>query len=298
MRLAYLILGHKDPEHIGRLSKKLSNYSDVYIHIDSSVDEIPFRKVVGSLDNVFFIQRRFRCWWGGYNVIQAEIELLACAMQAQFYDRIVLLQGSDYPLKSGKEILSFFELNKNVEFIHCTSCSRSKDPYLYRRCCCYWFYDNPNLLKRVWNKLNFLFSIPLRSKVIHEGNRILEIYWGCAQWAITGECAKYIIEFYLSHEKVNKWFKHAFPVDELYINTIVMNSKFSRNTFYKNQKTIKSLVNLRNLHYFEYPSMVKVFTAEDYKMLCGLDELYCRKVNTNESSDLLDMIDAAHNSVE
>ena len=77
-----------------------------------------------------------------------------------------------------------------------------------------------------------------------------------------------------------------------------MNSKFSRNTFYKNQKTIKSLVNLRNLHYFEYPSMVKVFTAEDYKMLCGLDELYCRKVNTNESSDLLDMIDAAHNSVE
>ena len=44
--------------------------------------------------------------------------------------------------------------------------------------------------------------------------------------------------------------------------------------------------------------MVKVFTAEDYKMLCGLDELYCRKVNANESSDLLDMIDAAHNSVE
>lgn len=77
-----------------------------------------------------------------------------------------------------------------------------------------------------------------------------------------------------------------------------MNSKFSGNTFYKNQETIKSLVNLRNLHYFEYPSTVKVFTAEDYTMLSDLDELYCRKVDTNKSSDLLDVIDAAHNSIE
>lgn len=298
MDLAHLILAHRDPDHIGRLSKKLSDYSDVYVHIDSSVDEVPFRRAVGSLDNVFFVQRRFRCWWGGYNVIQAEIELLAEAMKTRNYNRLVLLQGADYPLKSGNEISSFFEAHKETEFIHCAPCSRSEDPYFYRRCCCYWFYDNPNLLKRVWNKLNFIFSTPLRDKMIHEGSREMEVYWGCAQWAITGECAEYVIDFYSSHEKVNKWFKHAFPVDELYMNTIVMNSAFASNTLYKNQDPVKSLVDLRNLHYFEYPSTVKVFTAKDYSMLHDLDELYCRKVNTYESTELLDMIDVAHNSLE
>lgn len=298
MKLAHLILAHKDSTHIGRLSRKLSGYSDVYVHIDLSVDEEPFRNAVGNVDNVFFVRQRFRCWWGGYNVIQAEMELLMTAMQAQTYDRLVFLQGADYPLKSGKDILSFFRLHKNTEFIRCSPCSYSKDPHLYRRCCCYWFYDDPNLLKRVWNKLNMILSIPLRSSVIHEKDMKLEVYWGCAQWALTGECARYIINFYLSHKKVNQWFKHAFPVDELYINTIVMNSAFAQNTLYKNQEVIKMLVNLRNLHYFEYPSAVKVFTIEDFKMLQNLDELYCRKVNTDESTELLDMIDVAHDLVE
>lgn len=296
MKLAHLILAHTDPEHIGRLSKKLSAYSDVYIHIDCSVDEKPFRKSVGNFDNILFIQKRFRCWWGGYNVIRAEMELLTKAMEIQNYDRLVFLQGADYPLKSGNEISSFFELHKETEFIHCSPCSYSKDPYFYRRCRCYWFYDNPNLLKQIWNKLNFIFSLPLRDGVIHEGSRKIEVYWGSAQWAITGKCAKYIIDFHLSHKKVNKWFKHAFPVDELYVNTIVMNSVFASNTLYKNQNPVKSLVELRNLHYFEYPFTVKVFTAADYVELCNLDELYCRKVNTYESTDLLNMIDATHNS--
>lgn len=296
MRIAHLILAHRDPEHIGRLSKKLSDYSDVYIHIDCSVNEEPFRKTVGNADNIFFIRKRFRCWWGGYNVIQAEIELLKIAMQTSFYDRLIFLQGADYPLKSGREILSFFESHEKTEFIHCSPCSHSTDLHLYRRCRCYWFYDAPNLLKRVWNKLNFIIPIPLRSGMIRYGDKKLEIYWGSAQWAITGACADYLIDFYSKNEKVNQWFRFSFPVDEMYVNTIVMNSAFARNTFYKNREQITQLVELRNLHYFEYPSVIKVFTMEDYALLRNRAELYCRKVNTYESTSLLDILDAAHNS--
>lgn len=108
MKLAHLILAHKDPEHIGRLVNVLAEYSDVYIHIDSSVNEELFQREMSKAANVRFIPREYRkrCRWGA-DVIKAEIELLRTAMQSQNYDRLVLLQGADYPLRSGKEIHLF-----------------------------------------------------------------------------------------------------------------------------------------------------------------------------------------------
>jgi len=46
MKIAYLILAHKDPAHIGRLTRALSDSGDVYIHIDSRFDEDTFRNSV------------------------------------------------------------------------------------------------------------------------------------------------------------------------------------------------------------------------------------------------------------
>lgn len=77
-----------------------------------------------------------------------------------------------------------------------------------------------------------------------------------------------------------------------------MNSPFAQKTLYRNQEFIGQLVDLRNLHYFEYPSVIKVFTEEDYILLQERDELYCRKVNTGESTSLLDMIDALHKQLD
>lgn len=297
MKLAHLILAHKDPEHIGRLANILAEYSDVYIHIDCSANEELFRKAVGEAANIRFIPGggyRKRCWWGGAEVIGAEIELLRAAMQLKEYDRLVLLQGADYPLKSGKEIISFFEKNRKAEFIHCTPCSGSDDPYFYKRCRCYYFYDNPNYFKRAWNKFITRFPVPVRDGFIHERDKKLKVYWGSALWAITGACANYIIDFYDSHKKVVQWFRHAFPADELFFNTIVMNSSFAENTFYNNTESVKGLVNLRNLHFFEYPTVIKVFTIADLPMLQRQEDLYIRKVNTQESTELLNAIDDLH----
>lgn len=136
----------------------------------------------------------------------------------------------------------------------------------------------------------------VRDGFIHEGGKKLNVYWGSALWAITRACANYVIDFFDSHSKVFKWFKHALPVDELFFNTIIMNSPFVENIFYNNTEPVKGLVNLRNLHYFEYPTVIKIFTLADLSMLKKRDELYIRKVNTKESSELLDVLDELHMS--
>ena len=55
MRIAHLILAHTDPAHIARLAKRLSQFSDVYIHIDKNIDITPFSAPVSSYNNIIFL---------------------------------------------------------------------------------------------------------------------------------------------------------------------------------------------------------------------------------------------------
>lgn len=109
MRIAHLILAHQDPIHIARLAHKLSSYSDVYIHIDARKDITQFVTAVGKVENIFFLQDRLFCEWGGWNSVAAEILLLKQAIHNGNYDRYVFLQGADYPIKSAKEIMLFLK---------------------------------------------------------------------------------------------------------------------------------------------------------------------------------------------
>ena len=122
---------------------------------------------------------------------------------------------------------------------------------------------------------------------------MFKVFWGSAQWALTGDCAKYILDFHDNHFQFNKWFYHAFPADELYMQTIVMNSPYRDKTLYGGPESPqKGLSNWRNLHYFEYlPGKIKVFTDKDFSFLCDRDELYVRKVNSNDSNRLMELLD-------
>ena len=53
-------------------------------------------------------QSAFIVHGGGWNAVVAEMKLLELALNSGSYDRIVFLQGADYPLKTDIEIYNFF----------------------------------------------------------------------------------------------------------------------------------------------------------------------------------------------
>ena len=291
--IAFLILCHNDPNHIARLANKLVNNrnNDVYIHVDNKCNIKEFKEKIKS-ENVYFIDDRVDVYWGGYSSVEATMKLIECSFNKKSYDRYVLLQGLDYPLWSMERIEKFFDENKQVEFIRGCNVSRSKDKYFYEKVKCYWFYDRINIFKKVINKLNRIFSIKIRNGYIDLNNRRYDIYWGSAQWALTGNAIKYILDFYKSKHKFNNYFKHVFPADETYFNTIIFNSHFRTKTINKGEEREKrGLVNWRNLHYFEYGECIRVFNDNDLEEVLKLEEMFIRKVTSNESSILLDSID-------
>jgi hypothetical protein len=230
---------------------------------------------------------------GGWNAVSAEMKLMKTALENNQYDRLVFLQGADYPLKTDKEITEFFESHRATEFVRACCCTGVNDPYFYDKCRYYLFFNNVTILKKVYNKLVRLLKLKIRDGYIHELGKKYEVYWGSAQWAITRECAQYLIDFYKNHTTFNNWFLHAFPADELYVQTVVMNSKFREfTTAHGPEKAKAGLGNWRNLHYFEYlPGAIRIYKADDYHFLKSKQELYIRKLNSSDSKELLDLLD-------
>lgn len=293
LRLAYIILAHTDPAHIVRLCRKLAAEADVFVHIEANSPLEAFSEPLKQLPNVRFISPRLHCRWGGWNAVTATVELLRSAGQAGKYDRIVFLQGADYPIKPPSEIRSFFEQHRNTEFLRSCDVTESNDAYFKEMCRVIFFRNSEDLPHKLLEKLFQHGKIYLRSGLVPlDGGQSVHAFWGSAQWAITGELADYIVQFYDKHPVFNRWFYHAFPTDEMYFSTVVMNSPFRSKTSREGPEPArKGLVNWRNLHYYEYPGSIRVYDETDYNFITGLQELYIRKVNTERSSILLNMLD-------
>ena len=297
LKIAYICLCHTDPDFIAKTANALNYASDgFFIHVDNKQDVSPFVEACNGLNNVHFVKERIDNHWGGYNSIIATMRTIKLALSTNDYDRFVLLQGQDYPLCSSKEIHNFFEANIDIEFCKAKNISVSKNKKDYMKCCGLWLMDirNPSFtmkcIRYFFHKFN-AFGIKYRLPTFKNGKEIWNVYHGWAQFALTRDCIKYILDIYENNALYNKYMKYRFPPDEIYIHTIIHNSPFKDKVSSDVIIRRSGEKTLLNLTYFEYPDYVTVFTdKEDYKWLKNTGCLFVRKVNSS-SSKLLHEID-------
>ena len=116
MSIAFLILAHADPVHLGRLCRSLQGAGDVYIHLDRKADKAAFEAEVGTSGT--FIEERHAVAWAGISMVDAILALMRVASdQRRGHSRLVLLTGSDYPIKPMGLLKSLFEQQPDREFI-------------------------------------------------------------------------------------------------------------------------------------------------------------------------------------
>ena len=298
MKIAFLIVGHRDPSLIERVSKKLtaSKNFEVFIHYDKKFDLGPLETALRDIPGIHICYNRHNVHWGGFSSVLAILKLLKSAYYKSGFERFVLFQGADYPLVSNEKIHDFFKENKTIEFIRASNISSSDQPIYYMKNRCYWFYDHPNTFKKIINNLNFLFPLKLRNAIIQENKEKYDVYFGTAQWAITEKCAGYILDFVDNHPKFMTYMKRVFSPDEIFFHTIVYNSFFRERTVLGKAELCKrSIEEIRNLHYFEYPaSKIRVFEEQHLELLLNQNCLFFRKVDSKRSAALLNKIDEIH----
>jgi hypothetical protein len=201
---------------------------------------------------------------------------------------LVLLSGADYPIRPIEELRAVLAANADAELLNLAALDRSTDRYqrkLRRR----WWFDLPWPRHRA---LRRLVRGTLHHTVGHLPRALPEgpVWLGSQWWALTGACSRYVVESREDHRDLERFHRHAFAPDELHIQTVVGNSRFGARAGRKDLAA-ESIAVLANLHVLHY-SLHKWFDERDFDRVANSRLFFVRKVSTERSGRLLDLIDA------
>jgi len=221
MKVAYLMLVHKNPRLLRRAIGALSSEGcGFFIHIDRKSDVREFAGITGS--NVFLSEPRRSIYWAEFSNVEAEMQLIRQALDSSAeYDYLVFMQGSDYPLRSGKYIQSFFEQNRGAEFMSLVKMPAPGFPISKINTIRYTS-DKPirRLTFRVMARLG------LAQRDWRKYLEALEPFAGDACWALSRNACRHILDFNATNPHVSNFFRHTHVPEESFFHTILGNSPF------------------------------------------------------------------------
>src|SRR5438309_6901700 len=104
MKIAHLILAHKNPLQLERLLRALEHPGfDFYIHIDGKSDIRQFEHLFNN-KNVFPIKNRAKIYWASFGTIQATMNGLNEILPKGEYDYVNVISAQDFPIKPASYI--------------------------------------------------------------------------------------------------------------------------------------------------------------------------------------------------
>lgn len=281
MKVAFLMLCHKNPKQINLLLKALKHPQiDVFIHVDSKNENI--REAIEKSDGVYLLPKKdcVDVQWAQFSEVKATLNLLNVAISKGGYSHYFLISGQDFPLKSIGKIVRFLNERKDENFIDCALIKRfEKRNDIY--------FPRMVIGRRIWQKIlkgilvystggwNQTFSIIKRLKPAN-----VQYYFGSQWWCLNDAMVKWIYNFLENYPEYIKLFKHSLCPDECFFQTLVMNSPFANTT-------------KPYLHYIKWEkgkSSPKTLTTIDYEELKKAEKLIARKFDINVDAEIIERL--------
>ncbi len=158
--------------------------------------------------------------WGGYSQIQAELLLIRAALEdGQEYLHFV--QGADMALKTPEQMDAFFLKYNGDIFL---DIGGKPDSFANYKVLCKHFLSNSRLFRT--NKLVKALNhgcAHLQKPLMKYKKDYGQLYAGSALWSIPCDFGKYLIQ---SESRIKRVYKHSLAADEVFIQTICMNSEY------------------------------------------------------------------------
>lgn len=273
MKIAHLILAHKNPAQLERLLNALDHPGfDFYIHIDKKTDDRPFRYLFDR-PSVFPVVNRTSIYWAGYGTIQATIN--GFKEIPRKYDYVNVISAQDFPIKPADYIYQYIANRNGKEFITCESidgswseaASRVRKYHLIN-----WRIPGRHRLETLINKLLPARKFPFDHKIV-----------GRANWfTLTPEAINYSLDFIDRHPELVRYYKLCWGADEFIFSTILYNSTFKERI-------------IDNLVYVDWSGPKtghpKILRAEDFGRLTASPKLFARKFDMETDSVIFSLLE-------
>ena len=303
MQKNYLILAHKNPLQLGRMIERLDDgASKFFIHLDAKTPIEPFAACLERA-HIRFIEKRERCVWGDFSIVQATIRLMEAASEEQGV--FILMSGQDYPIQSQEYINDFLEHNKEFDFIEIEPLEEKWKPKMVKdklehyhilhseergHSNCYAPFAHcsvfqklrtlTHLLKGRLSVKNFklLCSLPKRVAPFERQ------YAGSQFWAFSERTFYAVLHYIREHKAtLEEYYKYTSSPDEIYFHSVLMH-------LVAKDSTIKLKEQITYVNYFRKNN---VFITEDFdKLTSEKGKLFARKFDTDIDIEILNKLDS------
>lgn len=232
-------------------------------------------KVLAGFDNVHFVEPQ-KIWCGTFSIVRAILTAMQQIVGADIhYDRLILLSGQDYPIKSNSQIQEFFRQAADQNYIDYFALS-AKNKWTNGEG---WYDAKRRTSDFCLRYRSKMVPLPLNRKLPYS----MVAYGGSPWWNLTQECVEYIVGFVENNHKYVSFMTNTFLSDEVFFQTLLLNSP------------LRSTVVNSNLRYIDWenanPTPPAVLMVEDFASLRQTPDLFARKFDIDRDPEIFDLID-------
>jgi hypothetical protein len=298
-KIAYCLLVHKNPKQVSRLIRNIYSSSDFFytnVFGNNSARENWKDELKEFEGDNFFVVYKYAKAWGTVQLVNATLECMK-KCDCLDYDYFINLSGQCYPLKSIYSIKKFLQ-DKNLAYMEVFEIPRGAPKGWGKRGGLnrlqFSYYSNPFfvLADILLNKISG--STKYETKRLIRLPRInrqlpykLKPYGGSTWFCLTKKHVDYILEYLRGKPDLLDFFRRTFAPDEIFFQTIIMNSP------------LKDTVMNDNLRYIDWSKkgvpLPALLTIDDVDNLLSSSKLFARKFDIELDEEILDLIDSHKN---
>ncbi|GAA6209186.1 DUF5928 domain-containing protein [Cognatishimia sp. WU-CL00825] len=271
-KIAYILLCHKDPVAIVQQAQQLTAKGDcMAIHFDASADPQDFQEIQAALadnPNVTFADRRIKCGWGEWSLVQATLHAISAALRdfpkaTHFY----MLSGDCMAIKTSEYVHNFVD-DHDCDFIESFDFFESnwiktgmkKERLIYRH-----FFNEREQKRLFYHAFTLQKRLGLTRKIPSD----LQVQIGSQWWCLRRPTVEAVMEFIQKRKDVMRFFRTTWIPDETFFQTLV------RHLIPADEINSRSLTFLMFTDY----GMPLVFYNDHYDLLLNQDYLFARKIS-------------------
>jgi hypothetical protein len=275
VKIAYILLCHKDPVSIVRQARGLTSAGDfISIHFDARAAAEDFKQIKDDLadnPNVTFA-KRIKCGWGEWSLVQASLNAITAAENkfpsaTHFY----MVSGDCMAIKPASYTHRFLG-DHNKDFCECEDFFESnwikvglkEERLVYR----HWFNERQQ-------KTLFYTSLNLQQKfgMKRQVPKDIEMRIGSQWWCLRRKTIEAILGFVKQRKDVMSFFRTTWIPDETFFQTLVCHLVPVEEI---EAKTLTFLM-------FSDYGMPVTFFNDQYELLLSQEHLFARKISTQAS---------------
>jgi hypothetical protein len=283
MKHGILILAHQYPDHLTDLINCFDEDFYFYIHIDKeskfSLSDID---ALRKIPRVQLVSQKLRVRWGGFNHLNSILLLAREALKQHDLEYFHVISGQDYLIKPVSVIKSIFKSNPAdyMDYFEVLN-SKWKSEWI-KRISYYGFYEIFNSKSYLGNKIITAILVLQKKFGFSRALPNTKLYGGSGWWSLSRTSIDYVMAYTEREPSLLKRLRLTFCADEIYFQTILLNSPFK-----------EKIVN-NNLRYIDWTRRNGNFPAildeSDFQSLAHSDKVFARKFEFPVSEKLKQMI--------